>query len=532
MEISSLISQLTQNNEAVAKMEPWNTCVRTSDLIIELSKTEEELNVSISNSSEEVTKLEESLQNDSEQGKLLQEIKRLRNAISNGKQQNQVLLNQIEEANQGIKQLEVSLEPIVAGTDDIEKRTNDCIQAIARLEVENKKKVLDSEASREALDDLTLKYSNLTIQEERLIPQLLVLRQKEADIRNDMDNNPAPQGGEVLLDKYKAPIPRTGSAAIEVEADADDDDDDQYAQMKIKDLLQKVRAGSAQKRHSGPVTCLCFANNQPFYASGGDDSIVNVIRSDDYTKAAGLPEAKATIMSIEFSPNDSLLLTASYDKSVRLYKVPSFTLAHNIGDNRDCVNDARFAGLDKFVTCCRDQTIKLFDIDKSVPISSFTSNSTPYSIAVLNGPSLVVTAHHDGKLRAWDFRVKTALLEIQVHKTNIMQVLPFPNDTNRVISLGADRQIIVTDIRAKTILNKINTHMVGLPTEHMQMGTFENSCIVGGTSGDIFDFDIESGCLKKQIRGHTAPIFCTTIKQRVGSILTGDKIGNVLLWNV
>jgi WD40 repeat protein len=274
---------------------------------------------------------------------------------------------------------------------------------------------------------------------------------------------------------------------------------------------------------------MAFALAQPLVATGGEDSIVNIFSTDSYRRTGQLTDAARSIMSIGFSPTDSFLLTASWDNKIRVYKSSTMTLVHTCSDNRDCVNDATFVADDRFISVCRDHTVKLFDVNRSTPVYGFTSSSTPYSLTAIQGESLVVTAHHDGKLRAWDFRSRGTPMELHVHKLNIMQVLGQAGSA-RVVSLGADKTVTVSDMRTKTVERKVSIAQSGMPSEKMQMALWRGHVMIGGTSGDVYDYDLGLGKVAGVMKGHKGPVFCVAVKGTVGPMASGDKSGVVRFW--
>jgi WD40 repeat protein len=286
--------------------------------------------------------------------------------------------------------------------------------------------------------------------------------------------------------------------------------------------------GMLARRHSGAVTCLAICNFTGLAASGGEDAIVNIFRVDSVQPVGQIRDAAGSIMSLCFSPSGDMLLAASHDKSVRFYRgTDRFSLCHyNCKDNRDVVYDAKFLSDDRFVSLCRDRTIKVFDLQKMVAISSSLSASIPCSLCSLT-TGQVLTGHYDGQVRCWDMRMKDAAFALPAHRARIIQVLGSPMGT--AISLGLDGCIVGSDARAQAVVGKIRLG-AKIPQEKAEMAVVDQLATIGlGTAGELYVYDIDAFKLKERRAAHKAPVCCVATRGHSG-MLTGDKAGCVKFW--
>ena len=255
-----------------------------------------------------------------------------------------------------------------------------------------------------------------------------------------------------------------------------------------------------------------------------------VVRADNNSKIAALNDSSKTIMSIKFSPSDKFLMAASYDGSVRFYKIPDFRFVICNSDNRECVNDAVFITDDKFVTCCRNQSIKLFDIQRSAPVNTIISSSTPNSIIPLQGESLVITGHYDGYIRGYDLRSSQHVFEIKSHKQPVIQVCG-RQGASKIMSISCDKTIASIDLKETSVVGSVNFHRAGLPSEKIQMAMVDGDAIIGSTTGDIYEYDLSNFKLRGTSKAHDHPVYCVAASQTYGLLATGDRDGVVKFWN-
>jgi WD40 repeat protein len=294
-----------------------------------------------------------------------------------------------------------------------------------------------------------------------------------------------------------------------------------------------MREANAVTRGRDAITCLAFSSAQPLLASGGEDSIVDVMRTTTYTSLCQLRDATGCIMAVGFSPSDHYLLSASWDRGIRLYRMlPSggAQILHNCRDHADCVCDAMFLSDDEVVSCSRDQTIKLFDAKRMQPKRSLATSSRPMSLCALRGYSLVVTAHFDGCLRAWDFRQNGPPIQVTAHRGTAAFVdAYYESAAAQLVSFGMDdKQIVVSDIRAKSIMGKV-VHRSVAARERVQLAVYGDNVFIGGNEGDLFAYDLATYKLKSRAHGAKSPIFAVAGKRGFG-LATGDQSGAVKFW--
>ncbi|OHS94058.1 hypothetical protein TRFO_39741 [Tritrichomonas foetus] len=527
MNFDEILQQFSKDEKKSAIQEYWDIAASTTTAIIKQTEVFKSLNNSIDSHEKSVKQMEEEINSNTEQGKLQREIRGLKSYLRSAEDDYNRNIDRKIELSQEITNFEAKQAPLLNETAELRARKDEYQKAVDQLAKRLCDDGVTNSSAQEALKDITNQYSKLYLENEKNIQLLFKLREQEIELRNNLVEQQSPTV-PVNVDSYKAVLPTIRNKKSESnDFDVNDEDGDNNEQINYN-LFDKLQPGTKGQYHNSPVSCLCFANTNPYIASGGEDSVVSIQRTDNFRRVARLCDASRSIMAISFSPSDSLFMTASYDSTIRFYKLPSFTLSFNISDNRDCVNDARFMGEDRVVSCCRDQTVKLYDVNKSTPISSFTSSSIPYSITVLQ--SQIVTSHHDGKLRCWDFRTHGAPIEIKVHKSSAIQVIG-TRQSPTLVSLGTDKAIVVSDMRSKGIIGKVSILKSGLPSEHMQMALNDDSAIIGSTDGSIYNYDLENFKFKNSQKGHTVPVFCVAVKQNLGTMATGDKSGNVMIWN-
>jgi hypothetical protein len=522
MDLSDLSLKLDGRNSIISSCSDWNSAVLITESLIPLFREERDLGPAVRALASETTALEQHLKSNNEATVLINEMKSLESEIREKASRRQSLIDQEAQINADIMRLKSEAEPLESLNRELsQKRTGlqselDAVQAIVV------KRDLERISTKETSDSMYVLCKTLLDQNADLEVRLFASRSREADLMNAA-NASEPHTPSVDISAITSPLPMKSvsrpSDLIEIEPSA----------MRT-DPFENLREGTSTKRHDGPVTCIVCCKSHPLAVTGGQDNVVNLIRTDNGSKVAQLRDAKGSIMALAFDASDRRFLAASFDSSISFYKLPQGIFEYRCSDNRQCVNDAKFLSDDQFISCCRDRTIKLFDFQKSTPISLFTSSSQAYSISALNGISQVITAHHDGKLRVWDFRASNMMLELPAHKSSIMQVIGFQG-SSRIVSFSSDQTISVIDMRTQMIQGSVKIDEAGIHSERMQIAVYGKTAVIGGQTGELIDYDLTTFKLSRRRKGHQTPVPCVAVKPSAGLMVTGDKAGVIKFWN-
>lgn len=534
MNYEEILQKLIENNEKSRNYTNWNAASAATNEIIKNIDSMEQMKLEAESLTQQVTSIENEISTNSKQAELFGKLDDLQSHLRSLEINNTKQIDQNIEVTKRISTLQEEVQSLKDSIDEMEKKEKQYNEDIQKKKDEQTKREEQYDSVKSVLNDLLIQSQQLKAEEEKRLEKLMGLMEKEIQIRNDMiivENTPEKTKEDIK--RYNAIIPnkkRTGknSSSEQLDEDVDGSYEDSFVHVNIN-LFENLKQNTKDSIFTGPVSSLCFANANPFIATGGENGYVKINRTDNTRQVSTLTDTNRRIMSMSFSPSDILFATASYDTVIRYYNIPSFTLVDNNRENRDCVNDAKFLSDDKIVSCCRDQTVKIYNVGRSTPINSFTSVSQPYSLSFYQ--TQVVSSHHDGKLRLWDPRSSARPIEIKAHKSSAIRAICIPH-TSTVVSIGTDRAIVVNDLRniRDPYQGSINIFKSGTPDEYMQIAVTEDSAFVGGSDGQIYNYSLDNYKFKNSRKGHEAPVICVAVKPSIGMMVSGDRSGNVIYW--
>ncbi len=273
------------------------------------------------------------------------------------------------------------------------------------------------------------------------------------------------------------------------------------------------------------------------------------------------------VRAIRFSPDDSMLLTASDDYTLKLWRTGNGTLSETLRGHGGAVRDANFIGNDarEVVSSSDDQTVRRWDLATSAVEPTVEGES----FARDEAPQRVRKAHDDEILSArWDPTGHSIVTVSRDHTATILRANPRtasfeevgalvdPNDVSRLfegtsfvaLSLAvdhrrgrlfigsADSAVRIWDLARGTELAKLEE--TGLNTS-LSVSPDGRWLVTGSSTASasaiLWRLDPENPIrVEKQhtIDGHAEAVTAIAISPDSQTLATADKDGRLILWNL
>jgi len=200
--------------------------------------------------------------------------------------------------------------------------------------------------------------------------------------------------------------------------------------------------------HEDAVSCLAWSPSRKIIISGSWDCSVKIWRSyhsgtkikpAEYLIAQLDHESKVT--AVDVSRNENLLGSGTEDGELFLWNTDTYDLMYTIKGHSARINSTRFDSESKnIISCAKDMTITVFDIQTSTRIYSTTLEEEPMILS-WNGTILLV-GDARGNLSLWDSQGAVFLTTLHCHEGTLTTITTTMDQT-RVITGGVDKKIIV-----------------------------------------------------------------------------------------
>ena len=236
------------------------------------------------------------------------------------------------------------------------------------------------------------------------------------------------------------------------------------------------------------------------------------------------------VQRVSFSPDGSRVLTASLDKTAKVWDARSGALVCTLGGHTSGVNAASFSpdGL-KVLTASLDKTAKVWDAKSGANIISLTGHTSALVGASFSPDGLrVLTVSYDKTARIWDAKSGAVLLKLEGHSSRVTRA-SFSPDGSRVLTAIDDNTAKVWDVKSGAVVFTFNGH-----TGHVSSASFspDGSQVVTASDDNTAKiWDARSGSLVFTLKGHTEKVNSASFSPDGSRVLTSGYNNTVKVWD-
>lgn len=204
--------------------------------------------------------------------------------------------------------------------------------------------------------------------------------------------------------------------------------------------------------HSGPVYGMSFSPDNRYLISASEDKTARLWSLDTYSALVSYKGHNQPVWDVKFSPLGHYFATASHDQTARLWATdhiyPLRIFAGHINDV-DCVE---FHPNSNYVfTGSSDKTCRMWDVQTGNAVRIFMGHTGPVNcIAVSPDGRWLASAGEDAVVNVWDAGSGRRLKTMRGHGRSSIYSLAFSRDGGVLFSGGADNTVRVWDVKRNT----------------------------------------------------------------------------------
>ncbi len=118
---------------------------------------------------------------------------------------------------------------------------------------------------------------------------------------------------------------------------------------------------------------------------------------------------KDTLYAAAFSPDESLLATAGYDRSIVLWDVATGEVVRRLTGHNGAIFDLAFSPDGSvLVSACADETVKVWNVENGIRLDTLSQpEGEVFAVAITHDGKFIVAVSADNRLRAWRLRATT-----------------------------------------------------------------------------------------------------------------------------
>jgi hypothetical protein len=238
------------------------------------------------------------------------------------------------------------------------------------------------------------------------------------------------------------------------------------------------------------------------------------------------------VVWLAVSPDRHFLMSASTDRTIKLWDLDGKRLAKTLGVHKDMARTALFLPDGKrALTAGDDGEIVLRSIEDGAVLHVFSAgeNGGANKLALSPGGKRAVSGHDTGTVIVWDIDAGKVLHVLSGHSWSISSVAISP-DGGKAVSGSIDGLLNLWDTGEGRLIRTWQGHERGT---YGAAFTADGSKLVTG-SGDytIKLWDVASGEQLRQFNGHSGTVYALVLSEDGKRILSCSLDGTARIWDM
>lgn len=268
------------------------------------------------------------------------------------------------------------------------------------------------------------------------------------------------------------------------------------------------------KGHKGSTKALCafFVLFVSFVVAPGEHQAANAARSPFEARLAATEIRRFTghtdsVWSVAFSPDGQQAISASYDRTLRLWDVATARELRRFEGHTGPVLSVAFSRDGHHVVSgSTDQTVRLWDVAGVQEIRMLKGHRGPVNaVAFSPDGKTVVSGGADRILRLWDRASGTEKRTLTGHSDWVWSVA-FSPDGRRILSGSADRTMRLWDVKTGKEVRTFGGHYLAVTS--VAFSADGKWALSGSADASLRLWDVGgSGQLTRRLIGHRGPVY-------------------------
>ncbi|WP_405496502.1 NB-ARC domain-containing protein [Streptomyces sp. NBC_00096] len=281
--------------------------------------------------------------------------------------------------------------------------------------------------------------------------------------------------------------------------------------------------------HTYGISHCAFSPDGTLLATASHDRSVRLWNVTTVSPVSVLTGHTEAVSACAFSPDGTLLATTSHDRSVRLWDVATGTERSVLAGHSEAVTSCAFSPDGTLLaTTSHDRSIRLWDPTTAEPVSVLTGHAGAVSACAFSPDgSLLATTGYDRTARLWDVATGTERSVLAGHSEAVTGCA-FSPDGTLLATAGHDRSVRLWNVTTVSPVSVLTGH-----TEAVSACAFSPDGSLLATTG--YDqtarlWDVATGTERSVLAGHSEAVTSCAFSPDGTLLATAGHDWRVLLW--
>ncbi len=297
--------------------------------------------------------------------------------------------------------------------------------------------------------------------------------------------------------------------------------------------IKKITLGKTLDKHSNSVRGVAYSPDGSKIVSASYDKTIKIWDAKTSQELANLPGHTKWVNSAAFSPDGSKIVSASNDSTIKVWEAATGKELATLSGHADGVRFAAFSPDGSkivSVSASFDKAIKIWDAKTGKELASLQGHSSwIWSAAFSPDGSKIVSASNDKTIKIWDAKTGKELATLEGHANGVWSAA-FSPDGSKIVSASNDKTIKIWDAKTGKELATLSGH-----TRSVNSAAFNrDGSKVVSTSHDktIKIWDVTSGKELVTLSGHAEQVWSAVFSPDGTQIVSASSDKTIKIWDI
>jgi WD40 repeat protein len=293
--------------------------------------------------------------------------------------------------------------------------------------------------------------------------------------------------------------------------------------LALQTILDTIHERTQLKGHTSPVTSASFSPDGKRIVTASYDKTAKIWdRSGKLV--ADLKGHTSDVRSASFSPDGKLLVTASSDNTAKIWD-RSGKLVADLKGHQDIVTSASFSPDGKLlVTASYDNTAKIWETSGKLVADLKGHSSNVTSASFSPDGKQILTASSDKTAKIWD-RSGKLVADLKGHTSGVNSA-SFNPDGKQILTASSDNTAKIWDRSGKLVAD-LKGHTSGVNSASFSR---DGKLLVTASDDTIAKIWDRSGKLVADLKGHSSNVTSASFSRDGKQILTASFDNTTKIW--
>ena len=283
--------------------------------------------------------------------------------------------------------------------------------------------------------------------------------------------------------------------------------------------------------HVGSINDAVFSPDGKWVVTASDDKTARVWEAATGQTVSELKGHSDEIDSAAFSPDGKWVATASNDKTARVWEAATGRLVMQLTGHESAVNSAVFSPDGKWVlTSSSDNKARVWEAMSGRTVSELDGHTDLLLDAVFSPDGKwAATGGSDNTARLWEAATGRMVHELRGHTDAVNRVV-FSPDGKMVLTVSEDKTARVWDVATGRMLRELKGH-----TDNIFSGDFsrDNKLVLTASyDKSARVWDVATGRMLQELSGHTDVVFTAISSPDSKRVVTASSDNTARVWDV